>query len=82
MSRRSDGNIWLMDADGRNAVAITSGPTAHDSAPPWSPDGRTILRERVDTTQLGAEPTVWTFNVGTGAALGLAGDEYRAAWLP
>lgn len=70
---KSTSAIWLMDADGRNARAITQGE--HDATPRLSPDGRTIafLRTKDDVTNLfllplgGGEATQLT-RVSTGIA--------------
>lgn len=41
-SERARGDIWLMDADGGNAVNLTRHPD-EDNYPAWAPDGRTVL---------------------------------------
>ena len=40
----SDGpaNIYVMDADGKHQVDLTSTPTIDEDEPAWSPDGKTI----------------------------------------
>src|SRR5207302_8802971 len=45
--------IWLIDADGANAVQLTAG-SKRDSSPRWSPDGSRIafLSDRDDGQQL------------------------------
>ncbi len=50
--------IWIMDADGGNARAVTNGD--HDSAPQWSPDGKTIafVRETDGVANLWLLPLV------------------------
>lgn len=35
-------DLWLMDADGRNARALTDNGQVNDAYPSWSPDGRRI----------------------------------------
>ena len=55
---RADGccDIGIMNADGTNAVTITSGPAgnAGDQDPSWSPDGTKIAFKRSDQ--------IWTMN--------------------
>src|ERR1051325_9153593 len=42
MSDRNLSNIWVIDADGTNNRAVTTGRRS-DSSPRWSPDGSRIL---------------------------------------
>lgn len=35
--------IWVMDADGSNQHALTTGPDPKDQLPSWSPDGKFIV---------------------------------------
>ncbi len=44
----SEQNLFIMDADGGNLTQVTSDP-GHESSPAWSPDGRWIAFERLDS---------------------------------
>jgi Tol biopolymer transport system component len=45
-TRDSSGDIYVIDSDGANETAVTTGP-ARDSQPSWSPDGRRIVFQRI-----------------------------------
>jgi Tol biopolymer transport system component len=42
------GQIWVVNADGTNAVQLTSGSGYSNRAPAWSPDGTKIAFHRLD----------------------------------
>jgi len=67
-SGATDGDVWVMNADGSNPVNITdTGSGAlDDSAPNWSPDGSRIVFVR---GLQGTTDEIWTMNPdGSGAA--------------
>ncbi len=66
-------NIWVMNADGTGARAITNETFQLTNAPVWSPDGRFIAARKQYTTQrsLGTGE-IWLYDVsgqGNGVAL-------------
>ncbi|MGI9667121.1 MAG: Ig-like domain-containing protein [Acidimicrobiia bacterium] len=62
-------NIWTMNADGSGrAIVLSSGNSAKDEHPTWSPDGTTIAFERL----AGVDVTVQTVPAGGGSATLLA----------
>jgi len=82
--------VWVMNADGSNAHALTSGADPKDQVPDWSPDGSRIA---YSSGQFGSEG-IWTMNADgsnqhqlTGCAPGPtdpcpAGDDFGTAWAP
>jgi len=61
-------DLWIMDADGRNARQLTSDVDV-ESHPSVCPDGRSIV-----FVSRGARPGVWRLNVETGARSRLTND--------
>ncbi|HEX9894474.1 MAG TPA: hypothetical protein VGA78_11155, partial [Gemmatimonadales bacterium] len=45
--RKGQNNLWVMDADGRNAKPVLLDPAAQHRTPVWLPDGRFLLFEKV-----------------------------------
>jgi TolB protein len=70
--------IWIMNADGSNAVQLTFGP-GQDFWPSWSPDGKWIA---FGSTRVG-EPQIWMMPAagGTPKQLSKAGGT-RGEWSP
>lgn len=59
-------NLWIADADGRNARRVSAEQTGapHYGSPAWSPDGRTLYVSRMIWGVLAFE--LWSFDVETG----------------
>jgi TolB protein len=78
------GDVWTMDADGRNKVRVTVGDDSYDYNPAWSPDGRWIVYE----TAKGSKRGPWSLAVipaggGTPALLTPPGaDDRYPDWAP
>jgi TolB protein len=82
--------IWVMNADGSNAHAITTGAAPKDQVPDWSPDGSKI----VFSIGYPGSGGIWTMNADgsnarqlTGCTSGdptpcPAGDDWGTAWSP
>jgi len=82
--------VWVMDANGSNAHALTSGVDPKDQVPDWSPDGSRIA---YSSGQFGSEG-IWTMNADgshqrqltgcspTDVSPCLAGDDWGTAWSP
>jgi Tol biopolymer transport system component/imidazolonepropionase-like amidohydrolase len=61
-------NIWVMDADGTNARALTSEREMHFTSPRWTPDGEAIIVSRAGprrTYQL------WMYRLDGGVGISL-----------
>ncbi len=74
--------IWVMDADGSNARALTDDPDIHHGNMTWSPDGQSIVYQRFNLKELYAEPSVWVLDVETGEVTEIAFPATGPAWLP
>jgi Tol biopolymer transport system component/DNA-binding winged helix-turn-helix (wHTH) protein len=72
------GQIYVMDADGRNPRNLTNDPAFHDDTPSWSPDGKRIAFQSM---RRGGPSEIYVMNAdGTHATPLVAGA--RAAWSP
>ncbi len=82
--------VWVMNADGSSAHALTSGVDPKDQVPDWSPDSSKIV---YTSGQFGSEG-IWTMNADGSNQLQLtgcgptdatpctAGDDWGTAWSP
>lgn len=82
--------VWVMNANGSNPHALTSGADPKDQVPDWSPDGSRIA---FSSGQFGSEG-IWTMNAdgsnqrqltgcsSTDPAPCAAGDDFGTAWSP
>jgi hypothetical protein len=79
----TDGDLYVMDANGANQTLLFDGDSSHVamSGTDWSPDGTTIL---FSVNNLGASQ-MFTVPAGGGSPTQLAGDGYQnsvASWGP
>ena len=75
-------NIWLMDADGKNPLALTTEKDSYVRSPSWTPDGRYVLARKEDGKRAGIPPVeLWMYHrEGGGAGIKLtSGDELSNA---
>lgn len=78
------GDVWTMDADGRNKTRVTVGDESYDYNPAWSPDGQWIVFE----TTKGSKKGPWSLAViaaggGTPTLLTPPGfDDRYPDWAP
>ena len=82
--------VWVMDADGGNAHALTTSPAPKDQLPSWSPDGRNI----VYSSGAAASEGIWVMAADGSAQVQLsgclsgeaspcaAGDDFGPVWSP
>ena len=63
-------NIWLCDADGSHARALTKGMTSLYASPEWTPDGDYVVASRT-ASPLGSvyEPWIYHKDGGSGTAI-------------
>jgi len=85
-----DQQVWVMDADGSNAHALTSGSAPKDQVPDWSPDGSKIAYN----AQAPNGGQIWVMDANgthqrqlTGCAADVpwpcaSGDDFGTAWSP
>jgi Tol biopolymer transport system component len=80
-SYRSGGPaIWVMDADGSNARALTAAGEHIDVFPTWSPDGRSIAFQRNDLR--GTRIGIVSVSDRALRFIPLASDAFGPAWSP
>ena len=76
----SPGDIYLMDRDGGNPVALL-GDTPGDASPTWSPDGSRMAFD----SQRGSSIDVFAMDAGGANLVNLtkrAGNDFSPAWSP
>lgn len=74
--------LWLMNADGSNARALTEDSEVHYGPFAWSPDGRSILLQRYDLSEPFARPAIVLLTVESGEMREVAAPGTQPAWLP
>jgi Tol biopolymer transport system component len=74
--------LWMMAADGSEAVQLTSNLQVHHGPPAWSPDGRWLVYQQFAQAEPNADPEIWLLNVETGEARKVATPGIQPAWLP
>ncbi len=73
--------IWLMNADGSNARAITSAPAVLHGSLNWSPDGKFILYDLYLLDSFPMESQLEAVNVTTGETTNLGVLGYNPKWV-
>jgi imidazolonepropionase-like amidohydrolase/Tol biopolymer transport system component len=70
--RAGTDNLWVMDADGRNAKAVTKERETQVNSPVWSADGLSLVGRKHfrNTRSLGAGE-MWLYHLGGGSGLQL-----------
>ena len=82
--------VWVMNADGSHAHALTTGPEPKDQLPDWSPDGTSIAYAsgKLDNEGIwvmranGSKPRQISGCVSGDATPCAAGDDFGPAWSP
>ena len=75
-------NLWLADADGSNARALTKGDKAQFISPEWTPDGQYIVVSRNSTGVLGSTYDLYLYHRDGGQGLKLTGGDARPGAPP
>src|SRR5437879_3502797 len=71
LSDRSGGeNIWICDADGTHAKALTKGGNQLYASPVWTPDGNYIVASRTSGV-LGSTYELWLYHKDGGSGTGM-----------
>ncbi len=69
-------NIWLMDADGSNAQALTQEKGHYVRSAAWSPDGAFIVARKEDAKRGGIPPQeLWMWSVYGGSGVKLTSSD-------
>jgi TolB protein len=74
--------LWLMRPDGSEARPLTDNLVIHHGPPHWSPDGRYLLFQQVNTSETDRRPTIWLMNIHSGERLQIVPSGTLPAWLP
>lgn len=70
VSDRSGGeNVWMMNADGKDTVALTTGNTSSYVSPTWTPDSKYVVVSK--SGGLGATAKLWMYHVDGGKGVAL-----------
>jgi Tol biopolymer transport system component/imidazolonepropionase-like amidohydrolase len=70
--RSGKDNLWLVDADGGNARALTTLDDSFPTAPAWMPDGEYIVAKRhVRSTRSLGGGEIWLFHIRGGGGVKL-----------
>ncbi|MGH9718867.1 MAG: amidohydrolase family protein [Bryobacteraceae bacterium] len=78
--RGGSDNIWIMEADGSNAKALTKERRFMFGSPVWSPDGQYVLARRYGTYPLESylrKSELWLFHKDGGAGVQLTKGDAR-----
>jgi TolB protein len=74
--------LWLLNADGRDARPLTNDPDVNYAMPTWSPDGRYLAFQRYPLTEAWADPAIWLYDTETEEMRQLAPAGLQPTWLP
>ncbi len=73
ISDRSGGeNVWLMNADGKDTAALTTGDNNMYVSPAWSPDGKYIVASK--SGGLGGTAKLWMYHLDGGKGVALTAN--------
>jgi Tol biopolymer transport system component len=80
--RSSSGRqIWVMGINGEEPRSLTAEQAVQHGAVSWSNDGRQLLYQRFDLTELNAKPAIWTIDIETEKTTFLTAGT-RPQWVP
>jgi Tol biopolymer transport system component len=74
--------LWVMEADGENAYALTHDEFFSHAALAWSPDSQTIAFVRAHRTSPDVPPEIWIINVDGSNPIRLVIGGYAPQWIP
>ncbi len=72
--RNGSENVWISDADGTNARALTKGDKNLYASPEWTPDGDYIVASKTGMP-IGTIYDIWLFHKDGGAGVSLTRDD-------
>lgn len=72
--------LWLMQADGGQAQALTDAPEIHHGLPSWSSDSHYILFQRFPVLESEATAGIWLLDVRSGEQMEIAAVGHLPAW--
>lgn len=75
--------LWVMNADGSNAYALTNDPDAHHGPFVWSEDGRYLVMQQYRLGEQFAQPKLMLFDTQTNDLREIATPAVQPfAWIP
>lgn len=83
--RGGQSNLWIMDADGRNARPIHEDPDSPMAEPAWTPDGRAIVAVRYYPHSMGPwtrTNRLWKFPLDASPPVELATSQRTLVYSP
>jgi len=72
--RSGSENIWLCDADGSNARALTKGDRNLYASPEWTPDGQYVVASKT-SMPIGSTYEIWLYHRDGGSGVSLTKDD-------
>lgn len=75
------GRAWVMPASGGDGRFLPGGAGQHQTALSWSPDGRSLLSQRLPVGGVGS-PEIWLHDLATGQERQIAPNGAWPRWLP
>ncbi len=74
--------VWVMNADGSNARALTVDAGFNYGALSWSADGQWLAALQWNLTEPNAIPEIWLIDTQTGNRRRFVGDAWQPLWFP
>jgi WD40 repeat protein len=74
--------LWIMDTNNQESLAITDEPEENHYDFAWSPDGSLLAFARFNKNQLTAPPEVWLINTEGTYRNQIVSGGYAPSWIP
>jgi WD40 repeat protein len=74
--------VWLMNAERTEVLALTYEPGANYSSLAWSPDSQRLVFMRKSVADLSLPPEVWWLDIASGDAYLVVSGGFLPSWIP